>query len=170
MKAPLLLLCLWIPVYANAAVPQGYQRIGEAYGIPPELLYAVALTESEGPGIGKPWPWTANVAGEGYYFASRQALFDALNALQKRGETHFDVGPAQINWYWNGGLFDSLWEATDPYVNLQTAASLLQDYYQETGFFEAAVGRYHSPSDPLRAERYRNRVWQRLALVKSGRR
>ena len=92
MKAPLLFLCLLIPLYANAAVPQGYQRIGEAYGIPPELLYAVALTESEAPGIGKPWPWTANVAGEGHYFASRQALFDALNELQKRGADPFRCG------------------------------------------------------------------------------
>lgn len=170
MKLPLLVMCLSIPVYANAVVPDGYQRIGEAYGIPPELLYAVALTESEAPGIAKPWPWTANVSGKGLYFVSRQALFDTLRGLQKRGQTNFDVGPAQINWYWNSVLFNSLWEATDPYVNLQTAASMLRDYYRESGSFEIAVGKYHAPNNKQRAERYRARVWQKLDLVKSGRR
>ena len=165
-----LLVCLLVSVSAIADVPKGYQAIGEAYGIPPALLYSVALTESEAPGIARPWPWTANVAGKGIYFESRQALFEHLNALHEEGKTNFDIGPAQVNWHWNGGLFDSLWDATDPYVNLETAASMLRDYYRDSGSFEIAVGKYHAPNNPQRAERYKSRVRKKLALVLSGKR
>ncbi len=170
MKGFLLLLFLLFPVGAVAEVPEGYDAIAKAYGIPPALFYAVALTESEGPGIGKPWPWTANVAGKGLYFASREALFEHLNGLLVQGKTNFDVGPAQVNWRWNGQLFNSLWEATDPYINLQTAASMIQEYYQASGSFEQAIGQYHAPNHPVRAEQYKSRVRQRLARVLSGRR
>ena len=134
MKGRLPLLMLLMPFSTVAEVPVGYQSIAEAYGIPPALFYSVALTESEGPGIGRPWPWTANVAGKGLYFESRQALYDHLNGLLQQGRTNFDVGPAQVNWRWNGKLFNSLWEATDPYINLQTAASMIQNYYRQEWF------------------------------------
>jgi hypothetical protein len=170
MKGVFPLLILFFPISAVAEVPQGYQVIANAYGIPPVLFYSLALTESEGPGIGKPWPWTANVAGKGLYFESRQALFDHLNGLLQQGKTNFDVGPAQVNWRFNGKLFDSLWEATDPYINLETAAAMIQGYYRESGSFEDAIGKYHAPNHPGRAEGYKSRVRQRLALVLSGRR
>ena len=63
-----------------------------------------------------------------------------------------------------------LWQATDPYVNLETAAAMIQGYYRETGSFDEAVGKYHAPNNPQSAERYKSRVRQRLALVESGRR
>ena len=170
MKRCLLLLILLSPLPLLAEVPPAYQDIAEAHGIPPALFYSMALTESEGPGIGKPWPWTANVAGQGLYFESRQALYDHLNAVLQQGQTNFDVGLAQVNWRWNGHRFDSLWAATDPYINLQTAAGIIQDYYQQSGSFEQAIGRYHAPNHPQRAEAYKSRVRQRLALVLSGRR
>ncbi len=170
MNARRLMLLLLIPMCAIADVPKGYQAIGEAYGIPPVLLYSLALTESEAPGIARPWPWTANVAGKGIYFDSRQALFDYLCELRERGRTNFDVGPAQVNWHWNGGLFNSLWDATDPYINLETAASMIRDYYQDSGSFEIAIGKYHAPNDSQRAERYKSRVRKKLALVLSGKR
>ena len=170
MNARRLMLLLLIPMCAIADVPKGYQAIGEAYGIPPVLLYSLALTESEAPGIARPWPWTANVAGKGIYFDSRQALFDYLSELRERGRTNFDVGPAQVNWHWNGGLFNSLWDATDPYINLETAASMIRDYYQDSGSFEIAIGKYHAPNDSQRAERYKSRVRKKLALVLSGKR
>ncbi|MEN8168118.1 MAG: hypothetical protein ABFR65_11660 [Pseudomonadota bacterium] len=170
MKGWLPLLILLMPLPAVGEVPEGYQSIAIAYGIPPALFYSVALTESEGPGIGRPWPWTANVAGKGLYFESRQALFDHLNGLLAQGETNFDVGPAQVNWRWNGKLFSSLWEATDPYINLETAAAMIQGYYLASGSFEKAIGQYHAPNHAGRAERYKSRVRERLALVLSGRR
>ena len=170
MNVRLLMLIVLFPIQTLADVPKGYQAIGETYGIPPALLYSVALTESEAPGIARPWPWTANVAGKGFYFESRQALYDYLSELQKNGRTNFDVGPAQVNWRWNGGLFDSLWEATDPYINLHTAAGMIRDYYRESGSYEVAIGKYHAPNDPQRAERYKSRVRKKLALVLSGRR
>ena len=170
MRMRLALCLLLLPPLCLAEVPPGYRAVAEAYGIPPALFYAVALTESEAPGIGKPWPWTANVEGEGYYFESRQALYDHLNGLLQQGRTNFDVGPGQINWRWNAGLFDSLWQATDPYVNLEIAAAMIRGYYRETGSFDAAVGKYHAPNNPTNAARYQSRVRQRLALVESGRR
>ena len=155
---------------AVAEVPQAYETIGESHGIPPVLFYALALTESEGPGLQRPWPWTANVNGQGLYFASREALYRYLDNLRGQGRTSFDIGPGQINWRWNGHRFASLWEATDPYTNLKTAAAMLQVYYRESGSLELAIGRYHAPNDPVRAGRYRERVRSRLALVLEGKR
>jgi hypothetical protein len=110
------------------------------------------------------------VEGEGYYFESRLALYEHLNGLLKQGRTQFDVGPGQINWRWNGALFESLWQATDPYVNLEIAAAMIQGYYRETGSFDEAVGKYHAPNHPANAARYISRVRQRLARVERGRR
>ena len=56
------------------AVPAFYQEVASAYGIPAVTLYAVALTESEyrfKARIG-PWPWVANIKGDGVYYRSRR--------------------------------------------------------------------------------------------------
>ena len=68
------------PVYAS--VPVGYQQVADAYDLPPEVLYAVALTESarqvDSTGNVRPWPWTLNVQGRGHFFDSRQEAEAAL--------------------------------------------------------------------------------------------
>ena len=57
--------------WSNEPVPAGYRSIATALSIPHALLYAVALTESgkqiEPAGGYRPWPWTLNLAGQGYF-------------------------------------------------------------------------------------------------------
>lgn len=63
-------------------IPPGYRAIALEQAIPAPLLYAIALTESGQHRLSqqrwRPWPWTLNVSGQGQFFASRQAAWQAL--------------------------------------------------------------------------------------------
>lgn len=170
----LMLSCLFMalslpgPGYAGDGIPKAYLQVGQSFGIPPVILYSMALTESGKPYRGErlPWPWTVNHAGRGIYFPSRQAAYAYLSRLVARGDRSFDVGLMQVNWRWNADVFGgSLWDALDPYVNLRGGAAILRRHYLRTGSFESAVGAYHSPGDPRRASAYRERVRGALATV-----
>jgi hypothetical protein len=149
----------------HADVPWGYESVAQKYDVPAVILYSVALQESEVPGIGRPWPWTANVGGRGYYFDNREELYTFLCSVLEQGKTSFDIGLGQINWYWNGVRFNSLWEATDPYINLHTAAAILREHYLDTHSWSQAVGRYHSPGNAARAASYIASVGRKLERV-----
>ena len=60
--------------YAAEIPPPAYQLIALPAGVPSEVLYSVALQESGTRLRGQlvPWPWTLNVAGAGYRFATPQ--------------------------------------------------------------------------------------------------
>lgn len=160
-----LLLGLYITHLYSDEIPWGYEKVANEYGLPPIILYSVALQESELPGFGRPWPWTANFKGKGYYFDSREALYRFVQSIIDHGYKSVDIGLGQVNWYWNGNRFSTLWEATDPYVNLRVSASILSVYFAETGSWPEAVGRYHSPSNPQRAMRYAMGIGSKLSRV-----
>ena len=56
-------------ISSQHVVPQGYREVARAQGIPPNILYALSLTES-GRAISRntfrPWPWTLNVEKKSY--------------------------------------------------------------------------------------------------------
>lgn len=160
-------LSLPVPSCASDVVPPAYQLTGSEYGIPPVILYSIALTESGKRFQGErlPWPWTVNHAGKGIYFASREEAYQYLSQLVSQGQTNFDVGLMQVNWRWNSNVFGSLWEALDPYENLRGGAAILQSHYVRLGSFEDAVGAYYSPGNATRAGAYRERVRGALAGV-----
>ncbi|MCF6256147.1 MAG: transglycosylase SLT domain-containing protein [Gammaproteobacteria bacterium] len=161
---------LAIPVHATDGVPAAYRLIAAEYSLPPMLLYSIAITES---GIRKhnyrnrqPWPWTVNHAGKGIYFDTRQEAYDYLSQVLRKGQKNFDVGLMQVNWHWNRHVFDSsLWNALDPYTNLRGGASIIRTQYHRLGSFEKAVGAYHSPGNIARANAYRERVRDNLAII-----
>ena len=150
-------------------VPDGYRTIAAEYEIPCTILYAMALTES-GRSLNenrmhRPWPWTLNVAGRGYFYPSRQAAWGALNRFIERGERSIDIGLLQVNWKYHQDKLGTPWQALDPYHNLRTAAMILQDCFRQRQDWWASVGCYHSPANRVHSERYRLRVvghWQRL--------
>ena len=93
--------------FANGAEvpPPAYQLIALPAGVPSEVLYSVALQESGTRLRGQivPWPWTLNVAGAGYRFATRSDACRALMiALQTAGPNRVDVGLGQTNIGANG--------------------------------------------------------------------
>lgn len=173
-RLSVLLLVLLAPglalqALAHASVPVGYQQVADAYDLPPEVLYAVALTESarqvDSTGKVRPWPWTLNVRGRGHFFASRREAEAALQDLLDQGRTSIDIGLMQVNWRYHQQRLGSPQRALDPYHNLRVAAQILRDCREIRHDWWAAVGCYHAPNSPQRADRYRARVhahWQRL--------
>jgi hypothetical protein len=161
------------PGWSKEAVPVGYRSIAAESGIPYALLYAVALTESgkqvTSTHVYRPWPWTLNVAGQGYFFESRQAAWQALTAWLEKGKRSIDIGLMQVNWRYHQERLETPWQALDPYFNLRVGAAILQDCYITRQDWWASVGCYHSPSDPQRAEQYRRRVFSRWQRVVSAR-
>ena len=155
--------------WGTDSVPAGYRTIATERGIPYTVLYAVALTESGrrvAPAeLYRPWPWTLNVAGRGYFFESRQAAWQALMAHLEDGRRSIDIGLMQVNWHYHQKRLGTPWQALDPYHNLRVGAGILQDCYLTRQDWWASVGCYHAPTNSHRADQYRRRVvsrWQRI--------
>ncbi|KTT64528.1 lytic transglycosylase [Pseudomonas oryzihabitans] len=154
--------------------PPAYQLAAYQAGIPSEVLYSVALQESGTRlrGHGQqlvPWPWTLNVAGAGYRFATRaDACTALLVALRTVDAKRIDVGIAQINMGWNGHRFGrgvSPCEALNPYKNLEVAARMLAELRAEGGDWFSVAGRYHRPAGGAPAARYRELFAKHLRRV-----
>lgn len=154
---------------ASEAIPPTYVRIAGHYGVPPAILYAVALAES-GKGIPslparRPWPWTLNIAGQGSYYPTRRAAWRALDASLAAGESRVDIGLMQVNWHFHQQRLRNSWLALAPDHNLAVAAEILRACYARYGDWWMGVGCYHAPNDAKRAGRYTERVrkaWQTL--------
>jgi soluble lytic murein transglycosylase-like protein len=156
-KHPMMLLLtvigLFSPAFARSGeVPPAYLAVADFCGAPAGLLYAVATTESgrffKGQGI-RPWPWTLNVEGKGFYFETREQQFDALMGAISAGKV-VDVGPMQLNWGWQYDRLISPWRATDPVYNLTAGCRILREYYDAQGAgasWALAIGKYHRGSD-----------------------
>lgn len=153
-------------------VPVGYQRVAQAHLVPPESLYALALAESSvSLWRGKrPWPWTINVAGRGYRYATRLAAWRALQIFMLHTSLKkIDVGIAQVNLGWHGHRFYSSWQAFDPYTNLSAAADILRRCWERhPGSWLEAAGCYHHPAGGQAATVYRRRMAQQLAMLLPG--
>lgn len=130
-------------------------RIGAAEGLPAGLLPAISRIES-GRRMGKTtraWPWTLNHAGKGLFFETRAEAMAYLRKTVAKGPRNIDVGCMQINNYWHGKEFPSLDAMMEPETNIRYAVRYLKELFRETGSWDAAVRRYHSP-DPERGARY----------------
>ncbi|WP_034949245.1 transglycosylase SLT domain-containing protein [Erwinia oleae] len=180
-----LMLSYGVSTLAFAAahdVPEGYREVAMRHGVPPESLYSLALAETsmapktmssvtrgagQLPTVERPWPWTINVAGKGYRYASRLQAWEALQGfLKKYSRKRIDVGIAQINLGWNGHRFTSTWEAFDPWLNLNAAATILRECYdRKPGSWLAAAGCYHHPAGGAPATRYQSIVKTKLARI-----
>jgi len=156
------LVCLMLVPFAAVARPElcenaARQAAAEA-GVPVDVLMAIALTETGRMRDGRmrPWPWAANLDGQGHWFDTpAQALAFAESALTS-GRTGFDLGCFQINWHWHGAHFASPRALLDPLQGARYAARFLTDLVAELGSWEQAAGAYHSRTPHL-AARYRRR-------------
>ncbi len=131
----------------------------EQSGVPLSVLMSIARAES-GYRAGDethPWPWTMNVSGKGFFFASQAEAERFAQAHLDEGNANFDVGCFQINLRWHSRNFQSLQDAFDPYKNAAYAAEFLGKLYNETGDWSAAVAAYHSRTE-IHAKAYLQRV------------
>jgi len=152
---------------ADLQVPELYRDVGAYNGIPPSILYAMALQESGRHMKGEwvAWPWTLNIQGEAHYFEGRPELFKALMAALGQGITNIDIGPLQVNWHWQFEQLGSPWLSTDPVYSTNIACQLMKAQRRAGEDWWPAVGRYHRPADSprhrLAAQAYSDRVRQR---------
>lgn len=138
----------------NAAI-----KAADRHGIPRDVLIAITLVETgtnRGGSYGA-WPWTVNVAGEGFWFDSRAAALLKAQKSLARGQPSFDVGCFQLNYKWHGEHFSSIDQMFEPGPSGDYAARFLKSLHAETGDWIKAAGYYHSRT-PVHAKRYRNLV------------
>ncbi len=105
----------------------------------------------------RPWPWSANVAGEGHFFNSQEDAILFAESQLAGGSANFDVGCFQINLRWHAKHFASLREAFDPMANAAYAAQFLTELRRSEGSWSAAVSAYHSRT-PGHADKYLEKV------------
>jgi len=159
---------------ARSLCDQAAGQVSPFYGVPERMLQAMTLVET---GVYNPkfgydpnrtrvsWPWTLQVNGRGYYYATKQEAVDAANALLKRNIRNFDVGCMQLNMLHHGDAFSSMEEAFDPIKNVRYAAQYLLQLKRISGTWARALGAYHSKT-PTLGQVYRERV--RQAMITNG--
>ena len=158
-------MLVMLAVQADELPPPAYQLAAHDAGIPSTVLFAIALQESGARVRGRllPWPWTLNIAGTPYRFATRQAACHALLQALYQYDTHrVDAGLGQTNLGYHAQRFSSPCGVLDPYRNLAVTAALLQEHHAATGDWVLAAGRYHRPAGGAPAARYRAGFSQRL--------
>jgi hypothetical protein len=132
--------------------------------LPARMMGAIAVVESGRPdpagGTLRPWPWTLNAEGEGFFFASKQQAIDAVRLLQARGVHSIDVGCMQVNLMFHPDAFASLDRAFDPETNARYAARFLTALHTANRDWPATIAAYHSETPAIGAG-YRQRVLAR---------
>ncbi|MEO0999926.1 MAG: lytic transglycosylase domain-containing protein [Pseudomonadota bacterium] len=134
--------------------------------VPVEVLRAVTRTETGRrlAGALRPWPWTMNVEGQGFWFDGPAEAIAHAEATLAAGTRSFDMGCFQINYRWHGQHFASLAEMMDPLASARYAVRFLTTLHAETGDWTAAVGRYHSRTPRFQA-RYTSRYERILSAL-----
>jgi hypothetical protein len=161
-----------VPAVVPSSCTQAIAAAEVQAGLPPNLLLAIGFTEAGRKVAGgfTVWPWTVNVGGKGYFFASRQEATAFVRRQQAEGQRSIDVGCLQVNLRWHPDAFAGLDDAFTPERNVAYAARFLSELRAragETGLrgWLHAAGLYHS-AKPEHAGPYRaqvDRYWQRLA-------
>ncbi|KWA08132.1 transglycosylase SLT domain-containing protein [Burkholderia territorii] len=146
---------------ARAAVPFELLHTN----VDPKILAGIALNESNY--RGRAWPWTLNVAGQGFYFKSREEAYKAVEALLAHGRTDFDVGLMQVNWRYHGKRFASAWDALAPASNVAVAEAILTENFAKTDSVAKAIAYYHS-ANPNPGRSYLTRFVRHLSLIEAG--
>ena len=141
-------------------------RASERWGVPIDVLRAIALTETgrKHDGAFRPWPWTVNMEGKGVWFDSAEQAKAYVQSHHVRGARSYDVGCFQLNYRWHGHEFASLDAMFDPATNADYAARFLSELHAEFGDWNRAAGAYHSRT-PEFAAKYRSRFERIRARV-----
>jgi Transglycosylase SLT domain len=133
--------------------------------VDPKVLAGIALNES---GLnGRAWPWTLNVAGQGFFFKTRMDAYRAIQSLIAAGRNDFDVGLMQINWRCHGHRFTSAWDALRPSTNIRVAEDILNENYSRTHSVAKAIAWYHS-ANLAPGQAYLARFARHLNQIQAG--
>jgi hypothetical protein len=161
----------WLPTTALAhsdMCDRAAKAASGQTGVPVNVLLALSRTETGRPRNGKlqPWPWTVNLQGKGYWFASKTEALAFATLHRDAGAKSFDVGCFQVNYKWHGQAFRSLADMFDPQQNAVYAATFLNDLKTKDQSWADAAGAYHSKTPELK-KRYQGRFEDIFAAVQS---
>ena len=141
--------------------------------VDPYLLYAIALAESQkaNGAVVRPWPWSVNIAGKGYYFSDLREAEQFVDTQLGKGVTNMDIGPLQVNVRWHGYRVDDPKELFHLPTAIKVGADILSEALASSpDDHTLAVGRYHNWSDERRARAYGTKVLSyRKMMVQAGR-
>ena len=130
--------------------------------MPESLMPAISRVESgrldPATHRARPWPWTINVNGIGYYFETKDQAVASVEDLQARGTHSIDVGCMQVNLFFHPTAFATVEDAFDPAINAAYAARFLVGLYSQTGDWPLSTALYHSQTQEL-GEDYQRRVF-----------
>ena len=133
--------------------------------VDPKVLAGIALNES---GLnGRAWPWTLNIAGQGFFFKTREDAYRVVQSLIARGRSDFDVGLMQINWGYHSRRFASGWDALAPATSIRVAEEILNENYSKTHSVAKAIAYYHS-ANPVPGQAYLARFARHLNQIQAG--
>jgi hypothetical protein len=149
--------------WACASAAEPFAEMHSA--VDPQLLASIALNESAYAGYA--WPWTLNVAGQGFYFASRDDAYAAIRYLLSEKRCDFDIGIMQVNWCYHAARFSSPWDALAPQKNVAVAEVILMENYRKTGSAAKAVAYYHS-ANPVEGRAYLSRFVAHLKQIQAS--
>lgn len=139
--------------------------------VPEKLLPSIARVESgrldSSTGRIRPWPWTINVEGTGYFYDTKEEVIAAVKALQAKGKRSIDVGCMQVNLMHHPKAFAGLEEAFDPPTNARYAVRFLLSLYAMTKDWPLATAYYHS-STPDLGEEYQRLVFGKVMTPMGG--
>ncbi|MCR5814546.1 MAG: lytic transglycosylase domain-containing protein [Desulfovibrio sp.] len=169
MRVLLLALCLLMGLGLDAkacdrqlvlregALARDFQKSGRHFGIPYQLLMAIARQESACQ------PLVINIAGKDYYPRTLQQALDLVAQAQSQKQS-FDLGLMQINaeWLTRFGLSPKL--LLEPKNNIFMGAYILSREIRRRGFGWEAIGHYHSHSK-ARARDYAGKIKGHLGKV-----
>lgn len=139
------------------------------YGIPAHLMAAISTIETgryhKGLGMALPWPWTINVEGKGYYYATKAEAIAETKKHIRAGARSIDIGCMQVNLKHHPNAFSSLEDGFDPEKNVNYAATFLRNNYKDLdNSWVKAAAAYHSRT-PSRGGPYVQKVavaWQKI--------
>ncbi len=148
---------------------QAAQLAAVRSAVPVEFLLAITRVETgrRTQGQLQPWPWTINLAGQGYWFADASEAIAFARDQLALGQENFDAGCFQINLHWHGAEFTSLEAVFDPQTNAEYAADFLATLYNSEGGWPEAIAAYHSRT-PDKAADYLQKVETVLANFAGG--
>ena len=144
-------------------------RMEEKYALKTHLLETIASVES---GIFDhkskqfiSWPWSVNVHGKGYRFATKEEAVQKVKELQAQGIRSIDVGCMQISLKFHGNSFESIEDALSPEKNVEYSAQFLSKLYRQKGDWQKAAMAYHSKI-PSHGQKYKAKLLKRFEKIK----
>jgi len=146
------------PAHAEQVLPMDsmFEEAAQFWGVPVTWTQAIADVESGSN------PWSLNIEGKGYKFASKEKAVATAKHAEAEGRS-FDSGIMQVNNFWLKKYGIPLEAAFDPLANIYLGSWILKQEIARHGQTWEAVGAYHSPNE-AKGRRYAEMV--KGALVK----